>query len=120
MNHSNGIIDSRCSPVTFVYVRRKFELKEDRRNINMSVYSIYVYTVVPCLFKLSCVKCCVSVRLNISSLLCLWDAETDSKSCLLMAFLCSVSRACFSFVLRKVCSKFFRWFVCHVNVKRSE
>ena len=37
-------------------------------------------------------KSCVSVQLNVCPLLCVCEAGSDSKSSLLMAFLCSVSR----------------------------
>ena len=38
-----------------VQIRGIFELKEDRGNINMSVYSIFIYTV-PCFFELPCMR----------------------------------------------------------------
>ena len=80
-----------------VQIRGIFELKEDRRNINMSVYSIFIYTV-PCFFNshacfvFAWSKSCVSVQLDVCPLLFVCEAGSDSKSCLLMAFLCSVSR----------------------------
>ena len=52
--HSSGIIDSRWSLVAIVHIREMFELKKDRRNINMWVYSILIYTVL-CFFELPCV-----------------------------------------------------------------
>ena len=55
-----GINDSKWSPVAIVHIRGMFELKKDRRNIKMLVYSILIYTV-PCFFKLPCVFCCCLV-----------------------------------------------------------
>ena len=63
----------------------------------MSVYSIFIYTLCHAslnshaCFVFAWSKSCVSVQLNVCPLLCVCEAGSDSKSCLLMAFLFSVS-----------------------------
>ena len=45
-------------------------------------------------------KICVSVQLNVCLLSCIFEAGSDSRSYLLIAFLCSVSRVS---ILLEVC-----------------